>query len=169
MRTSTPPPAENPPHPEPEGRHSPTAPRRERWHQRGAVRALVAAAIFVIGVALGGVIVGFAMNGSKPALPRRTVTTTAPVAPNARGGSRAPIVGAAAVNNGCLRAINDSQTAYSGLGRLAAALRALDASRIDHLLVDMQARQQQLQQDLGACHINGRVATVTAAPSKPGR
>lgn len=169
MRRSRPATAANPPHAGPEVREPPAAPQpRKPWRERAAVRALAAAVIFVLGVAIGGVVVGFATNGSKPPLPRRTVTATkAAPAPAARAGARSPVVGAAGVNGACLRALNDSQTAYSGLGRLAAALRAFDATRIDHALLDLQSRQRQLRQDLGTCHISGRVATATppASPS----
>lgn len=169
MRSDRPPAAGNTPYAGMDGRQSTMAPQpRKPWHERAAVRALVAAVIFVVGMAVGGVIVGFTANGSKPPLPRQTVTATrAPVAPNPGAGSKFPVAGAAAVNAACLRAINDTQTAYSGLGRLAAALRALDATRIDHALLDLQSRQRQLQQDLAACHISSRVSTAT--PPSPSR
>jgi hypothetical protein len=141
-------------------------PTRQPWRQRPTVRGLVAAVTFVLGLAAGGVIVGFAVTGRKPPLPKRTVTVTpTPRAPGAAAGSGSPAAGVAVVNEQCLRAINDSQTSFNGLGELVAAVRALDASRIDHVLLQLQARQTQLKRDLRTCHVTARVATATPTPA----
>jgi hypothetical protein len=125
------------------------------------VRALTAAAVFVVGLFAGGIIVGFAVSGPTPPAPRVTVTTTAPQPKSSSGA----LAGQAMVNAACLRAINASQASYAGIQKLIDALRSLNAARVDQAISDLRPQREQLQRELDACRV---VGTVPSAGSTGG-
>jgi hypothetical protein len=137
------------------------------WHQRTAVRLLEAAAVFVLGMFLGGVIVGVTVSGPTPPAPRVTVTRAAP-APPALGGP-AGATARAVVSQACLQAINLSQSSYAGIQGLVDALRALDAARINRQIRRLQPIQMQLRQQLRTCKVtvNGLASSSRAASPTP--
>lgn len=140
-------------------------PARTAWHQRGAVRALIAAAIFVIGLFVGGVIVGFTVSGPAPKIPTRTVTATPP--PQAAPSSQGAVTGLASVNQQCLQAINDTQSSLGALQNLADALRSLNPVRIDEAIRRLQPIQQRIRDELKQCKVTTSVAGNRSAVPAP--
>lgn len=148
-----------------EPRHGQSADRQRRpWYQRGPVRALIAAATFVVGLFVGGLIVGFAGAGSTPPVPTRTVTASPTPAPRTPG-SPAPATGRVTVNQACLRAINDGQSTYGQIGRILSSLRALNAAQVDNAIRKLQRLQSQMRHDAGSCKIIAHLPQGTPSTS----
>lgn len=140
------------------------------WRERPSARALLAAAAFVLGLFVGGIVVGFAVSGPAPPAPRVTVTKAAPAPVHASSGA---LTGRAMVNAACLQAINDSQSSYAGVQKLIDALRSLNATRVDHAIMNLQPVREQLQRELHTCRVLASVpstapGTGTVAPSPTG-
>lgn len=129
-------------------------PRRIGW-------VLLAAATFVIGLFLGGIIVGLIGPGSSTPAVKTVTTTVAPSGTPAPGSSGA--AGQVTVNQACLRALNEAQSSYGSVADLISALRSLDAARIDAIIQQLQPLENALRADLQACKVSTTVQGPVAS------
>lgn len=104
--------------------------------------------VFLVGLLAGGVIVAAFSNGTTVRPPGPTTTVTA-----------SPSNGGPQINfdASCVQAVRDAQSAYALLGRVADAVRNLDASKLDEIMLDLAQLRHQLGNDLGNCHATAQL------------
>lgn len=141
---------------------------------RRAVRWGLAAATFVVGLFVGGILVGLLSDDRS--LPPEGSVSAEPL-PSADGGSPAPRSGSAAggtaevlVNDACLRAVNAAQDVFGTVEDLGEAAADLNAARLDEAIRRLQPLQTRLQENLTGCEVrtrlpDGSVVTSTPAPT----
>lgn len=138
----------------------------------------LAAAAFVVGVAVGAVTVGLLSEGSSDrqamtAQDPTTATSNPTQTPDAA--SSAAASGQVTVNQACLDAVTAAQAAYSAIDDIAEAAQQLDARRLDEIVRSLQPLQDQLTDNVDACNITATLpddpstpSTTAADPSTPG-
>ena len=126
-----------------------------------AVRWWVAAATFVLGVFVGGLVVGLLDDGSAPvpvatpAGPATDVGVPLPDAPPT--GETAEVV----VNAACLRAVNGAQDVVAAIDELGEAVGEFNAARLDEVIRQLQPLQGRLSGDIAGCQVVSEVAEAT--------
>jgi hypothetical protein len=140
---------------------------------RRAARWWLAAATFVVGLFVGGILVGLFSEGS-PALPAAGAgATPTPAGPtgsaSAQSGSAA--AGATAelvVNDACLRALNAAQDIYASVDDLGEAASQLNAARLDEVIRQLQPLQGRLRANIEDCTVMTRLpdgSLISESPS----
>ncbi|MCZ2850432.1 hypothetical protein [Modestobacter sp. VKM Ac-2978] len=126
-----------------------------------AVRWWLAAATFVLGVFVGGLVVGLLDDGSAPvpaatpAGPATDVGVPLPGAPPT--GETAEVV----VNAACLRAVNGAQDVVAAIDELGEAVGEFNAARLDEVIRQLQPLQGRLSGDIAGCQVVSEVAEAT--------
>lgn len=132
-----------------------------------AVRWWLAAATFVLGVFVGGLLVGLLSEGSAPvplATPAAPATDDAvplPAAP--AGGETAEVV----VNAACLRAVNGAQDVVAVIDDLGEAIGEFNAARLDEVVRRLQPLQGRLSADIAGCQVVSEVEEATPTGTTP--
>jgi hypothetical protein len=142
--------------PEPEVRRA----RRVGW-------LLFAAATFVLGLFVGGVIVGFADDSSGPVVRTVTRTVTPSAVPNPGGAGSGAATGQAVVSAQCLRAVNEAQTVAGQLGSVIDALRSFNLSAVNDGIRALQPLQARLRRDAAACQVSTSLGGASSVPLSP--
>lgn len=139
---------------------------------RPALRGWLAAATFVFGLFVGGIVVGLLSDG--PSLPPAGTSAAEPLPPAGTGSSAAPSSGAAAggtaevvVNDACLRAVNNAQDVYAAVEDLGEAAAELNAARLDEAIRRLQPLQTRLQENIAGCQVVTRLPDGSVVTSTP--
>ncbi|WP_164701255.1 hypothetical protein [Modestobacter sp. KNN46-3] len=133
-----------------------------------AVRWWLAAATFVLGLFVGGLVVGLLDDGSAPvpvatpAGPATGVGVPLPDAPPT--GETAEVV----VNAACLRAVNGAQDVVAAIDDLGEAAGEFNAARLDEVIRQLQPLQGRLSGDIAGCQVVSEVAEGTPTGTAPG-
>jgi hypothetical protein len=124
------------------------------------LRWLLPAITFVVGVALGAVVIGVTGTGSGP-----TSSPTPPANSRPATTTGTPSASATAVTvtvpEPCLRLADDSRNVLALVDDAAAAARDLDASKLSGIVRQLQAAQSTLKDRAAAC----QQAAQTSSPS----
>ena len=127
-----------PPHQPERGAPLRRSPRgRRNWH------ALLPALTFVVGVTLGGALVGLPEWGQSD--------TGAPPSATPSPVTSSPAPTALSPTEACLAAGGDAAKAVDLLGQAAAAIRDLDASRLQQVLDEAQRLDAMIRAEVGRC------------------
>lgn len=153
---------ENDPEVDPEARPADSGPGPGR-----AVRWWLAAATFVVGVFVGGLLVGLLSEGSAPV---PIAAQDAPGTDDAVPLPEAPATGETAevvVNAACLRAVNGAQDVVAVIDDLGEAVSEFNAARLDEVVRRLQPLQGRLSADIAGCQVVSEVqeATPPATPT----
>jgi hypothetical protein len=132
----------------------PTGPTRSRMS--GSRFWLIPALTFLVGVALGGVVVAVSNGGGEDTgsstATSETAATSAPTTSTETSG-RAPAT--VTVPGPCLQLADDSDVLLEQVNQVAEAARDLDAERLSELVRDLQQSRDLLQEDSQACREAG--------------
>jgi hypothetical protein len=145
------------------------SPEPERRGRR-AVRWWLAAAAFVAGVVVGGILVGLVSEGPVAVPDDGTAEPGSAQGPApATGPTGSPAAGTAevVVNDSCLRALNAAQDVYGAVNDLGGAASELDLTRLDQVIRQLQPIQQRLQDDIRNCEVVTRLPGGSAVTSRP--
>lgn len=132
-----------------------------------AVRWWLAAATFVLGLFVGGLLVGLLSEGSAPvptATPAPTTGAAVPLPDAPPTGETAEVV----VNAACLRAVNGAQDVVAAIDDLGEAASQLNAARLDEVIRRLQPLQGRLTTDIAGCQVVSEVAEATPTGTSPG-
>lgn len=131
---------------------------RPGW--RAARRWVVAAAAFVAGLLVGGIVVGLVSgdtvvppSGDGGAEPTASPVTTAPAT------GTAAATGQLFLSDDCLRAINAAEDLIGLVDDLGDALADFDATRLDEIVRDLQPLQDRLRNGIDDCNVRATIAT----------
>jgi hypothetical protein len=153
----------------------PTRSPERAGRSRPALRGWLAAATFVVGLFVGGIIVG--LLSDEPSLPPAGSSTAEPLPAPGTGSILPPSSGSAAggtgevvVNDACLRAVNTAQDVSSAVDDLGEAAAELNAAQLDEVIRRLQPLQDRLQENIEGCEVvtrlpDGFTVTSTPAPS----
>lgn len=147
-----------------------TAPDTTRRSVRAAAWWFAAAA-FVLGVAVGAVIVGLLSEGSgdRQTTTAGDTTTAATAATEPRGtASSVAASGQVTVNQACLDAVTAAQAAYTAINDIAQAAQQLNAGKLDEIVRSLQPLQAQLTDNVDACNITATLPDGDPAPATAG-
>ena len=133
---------------------TPTGPTRSRLS--GSRFWLIPALTFLVGVALGAVVIAASNTGDENAgsstTTSETAATSAPTTSSTTSG-RAPAT--VTVPGPCLQLADDSDVLLEQVNQVAEAARDLDASRLSDLVRELQQSRDLLQEDSQACREAG--------------
>jgi hypothetical protein len=117
----------------------------------GLRTGLVIAAVFVLGLTLGAMVVGLLSDAAT--LPTADQAAADLQDGNLVGSDLDPGAGPFEVNGACLGAVNAAQDAYATMDELGQAAAGLDAAQLDEVVRRLQPLQQQLEEDVAACRV----------------
>lgn len=136
-----------------------TGPPPQEHRRSGGARfwmIMVPAVAFLLGVALGAIVVaaGSTESGATASTsPGASASTSAPPGTSSSTSERAPAT--ITVPGACLQVADDSQRLLDLVNQIAAAARDLDAARLSDLVRQVQDAQTVLQRDTQACRSAG--------------
>lgn len=154
----------------------PTPPTTAERQPRQFARWGLVAGTFVVGLFVGVIVAGVLIRSPSDAV---VGPTGAPDASPSAAGSAAPPTSTAptstapsaaatvqiVVNDGCLRAVNEAQDAYSAINEIGAAVSHADLSTLDHIIRQLQPLQGALGKDLSGCHVTTRLPNGALVPT----
>lgn len=151
-------------------------PKRGQSHAAGLNRAgqwWLAAGALVVGVIVGAVAVGLLSEGSPSPGQLQAGPETSTAGPgSSSAGAPATASGATAeviVNDACLRAITDAQTALDTFQGIGDAARTFNAAQLDAIIRQLQPLRARLIDDINACEVTTKLPSgVTVASSLSG-
>jgi hypothetical protein len=141
---------------------TPSRGRRSRW--------LLPVGTFLVGLAVGIIIVGLLSSGTRD-FPSATGPTVTPMTTASQPSPAAsPTAGAAEarVNAACLRVISEAQQVYNIIAGVGEAADDVDLQRLDDMVRQLQPIEPLLKRDLEACNVDTKVErNPGASPASP--